>query len=167
MRELSNSQVEVLSYLPVLFYRYDFNNEGYDFLQKIFTDKRRDYPEASSGAIEGIVRGMMGIEPVAAEDLIQTCSHLVKNTGWVSIENIPVFSGYISVGHYSDHKTTFASKSGRDVTWRAVFPGACNKIKVDGRTRQPDLMSDSLGHIFSYVDIKVKAGTQVTAEAVE
>jgi hypothetical protein len=99
--ELRNSQVEVLSYLPMLFYRYGYNSDAYDFLKRIYADKRRDYPEASSGVIEGIVRGMMGVEPMASENRIVTCPRLTAETVSVTVENIPVFSGLISVRHDS------------------------------------------------------------------
>jgi hypothetical protein len=65
----------------MLFYRYGYNADAYDFLKRIYVDKRRDYPEASSGAIEGIVRGMMGVEPVASESRIATCPPADPETG--------------------------------------------------------------------------------------
>ncbi len=163
--EIRNSQVEVLSYLPMLFYRYGYNNDGYEFLGKIFTDKRRMYPEASIGAIEGIVHGLMGIEPAAAENRITTCPRLAANTDWVSVENIPVFSGLISVQHDSQTKTTFANKSDKSLIWRAAFQGSFKQIKVDGEAMTAMQFSDATGTIHSYLDVMVKTKSQVGAEA--
>jgi len=165
MLELQNSQVEVLSYLPMLFYRYGYNQYAYDFLKRIYYDKRRMYPEASCGAIEGIVHGMMGLEPSASENKITTCPRLIPKTNWITVENIPVFSGLISVRHESSSKTSFANKSEKEITWRAAFQGAFQEIIVNGKAMPAEQFSDARGNIHSYVDIKVKAKSQHTAEA--
>ncbi len=165
MLELKNSQVEVLSYLPMLFYRYGYNQFAYDFLKKIYYDKRRMYPEAASGAIEGIVRGMMGVEPSASENRITTCARLIPVTKWITIENIPVFSGLISVRHESSRKTSFANKSQKEFTWRAAFQGNVRQIMVNGKATPAEQYKDALGNIHSYVDVKVIAKSQYTAEA--
>jgi hypothetical protein len=161
--ELRNSQVEVLSYLPMLFYRYGYNADAYDFLRRIYIDKRRDYPEASSGAIEGIVRGLMGVEPIASENRITTCPRLTSETSVVTVENIPVFSGLISVRHDSNSQTIFANKSDSPVTWRAMFKGSWSGIAVDGQLVEAVQFRDAIGIIHSYTDISVGAKIQVTA----
>ena len=165
MLELQNSQVEVLSYLPMLFYRYGYNQYAYDFLKRIYSDKRRMYPEASSGAIEGIVRGLMGVEPSASENRVMTCPRLAPGQAGVTVENIPVFTGLISVRHESATKTTFANKSGRQLTWRAAFQGSYKQIFVDGKPMAAGHFTDGVGNIHSYLDISMKAQSLVTAEA--
>jgi hypothetical protein len=164
--ELKNSQVEVLSYLPVIFYRYGRNEEAYDFLGMIYTDKRRDYPEASCGAIEGIVRGLAGLEPSSYNRIVTTCPKLTEKTSWVEIANIPVFSGLVSVRHESNTKTVFANKSDKDIIWRAMFPGSFEKIKVNGKKYPAEHTADDLGNVFSWLGINTGAGKQVVAEAV-
>ena len=165
MLELQNSQVEVLSYLPMLFYRYGYNPYAYDFLKRIYSDKRRMYPEASSGAIEGIVRGLAGVEPMASENRITTCARLTTETPSVTVENVPVFSGLISVQHTGNGKTTFANKSDKAVTWRAAFRGSFTTIRVDGKEVAARLYQDGAGNFHTYTDISVSGKTQVTAEA--
>jgi hypothetical protein len=167
LQELKNSQVEVLSYLPMLFYRYGYNQDAYEFLKKIYADKRRDYPEASSGAIEGIVRGMLGVEPSASQGIITTCPRLSPSTPAVTVENIPVFSGLISVSHRSGTSTLFANKSAKPVTWRAMFKGSFGKIRVNGKPMDAIRMKDAVGMPHSYVDIPVAGGSQVIAGADE
>ncbi len=165
LHDISNSQVEVLSYLPMLFYRYGLNTEGYDYLVKIFRDKRRMYPEASCGAIEGIVRGLMGVEPSAAENRIATCPRLANEKIGVTVENIPVFSGLISVSHDSPSKTIFANKSDKSFTWRATFQGSFEHIKVNGKSMPSEHFKDATGNIHSFVDVSVTAKSVITAEA--
>lgn len=166
LSDIQNSQVEVLSYLPMLFYKYGYNREGYNFLVKIFTDKRRMYPEASSGAIEGIVRGLVGVEPSAVENFITTCPRLSAQTEWVAIENIPVFSGLISLCHRSSTETSFANKSDKDVIWRAMFQGTFKKIKINGQEMTAKKYLDPIGNEHSYTEVIVKGKSQVNAMAV-
>jgi hypothetical protein len=164
--DLRNSQVEVLSYMPMLFYRYGYMEEGYGYLKKIFTDNRRMYPEASSGAIEGIVRGMMGLEPLASDNMIITCPQLTTSNGWVQVENIPLFSGIISLRHYSNSMTTFANKSGHSVVWRACFFGKHEYIKLGNVPLRGLQMKNQMGKVCTYFDVTVKPGEQITATAI-
>ncbi len=165
LQELRNSQVEVLSYLPMLFYRYGYNQDAYDFLGRIYIDKRRNYPEASASAIEGIVRGLMGVEPSATNQRITTCPRLIPSNGSVTVENIPVFTGLISVRHDSEVETVFANKSDRRLTWRATFQGQFSQILVNGKALPATQYADATGKMHSYVDIVVEGKSQATAEA--
>jgi hypothetical protein len=164
--ELRNSQVEVLAYLPMLFYRYGFNEDAYGYLGKIYTDKRRMYPEASAGAIEGIVRGLMGVEPEASENRVTTCPRLNGGSPWVSVEDIPVLGGRISVRHETNSKTVFANRSIQNLTWRATFRGSFNEINVDGKSLPASHFKSAIGKVHSYADVTVPAGTQITAEVI-
>ena len=159
-------EIEGMSYLPQLFYRFGNNENGYHFLQKIYANKRRQYPEASSGCIEGIVHGLMGVQPSAAEGIVTTCARLTPKTSWISIENIPIFSGLISVSHQSAVKTVFANKSAKKITWRAMFQGSFRHIKVDGKEFSTNQYLDEIGQMHSYVDIAIKATSQKQAEAI-
>lgn len=165
LQELQNSQTEVLSYLPMIFYRYGFAREAYAYLKKIYADPRRMYPEASSGAMEGFVRGMMGVEPAAAENRVSTCSRLPAATAWVEVRHIPVFSGLISVKHVSADTTIFSSISAKPFTWRAVFRGAHGQIQVGGKRIKAQHFLDALHTVHSFVDVPVAGATEITAVA--
>lgn len=160
-------EIEGMSYLPQLFYRFGYNENGYRFLQKIYANKRRQYPEASSGCIEGIVHGLMGVQPSAAEGIITTCPRLTSNTSWISIENIPVFSGLISVTHQSAEKTIFTNKSILPITWRAMFQGSFQHIKVNGVKLPTSKYLDEIGQVHSYVNVEINSATQSEAEAIK
>ncbi len=165
LQELSNSQVEVLSYLPALFYRYSHNEEAYGFLCKLYSDKRRDYPEASAGILEGIVRGTMGIEPDAAENLVATCPRLTGKTDWAMLEDLKVFCGKISVKHESNYSSVFENKTQAEVKWRAMFNGRFEKIKVNGKEINSAFVTDGPNGTLSFVDINIPAGQKAFASA--
>ena len=162
LRELQNSQVEVLSYLPMLFYRYGYVAEGYDFLRKIYADDRRMYPEASAGLIEGIVRGMMGIEPLASENRIITCPKLKPEFPSVTVQDVPVFSGKISVHHASNTETVLANRAGLPFSWRALFYGTWRAVKVNNKVLVPHYQKDQTGREMTYIDVEMPVGSQQT-----
>lgn len=163
---LRNSQVEVLSYLPMLFYRYGEDTAAYDFLRRIHADPRRDYPEASSGAVEGIVRGMLGVEPSARDARIVTQPHLIDATAWVAAESIPTFAGAVSVRHDGLTSSTFTHRGNVPITWRATFPGAMGTILVNDRPMRATPGTDAIGHPHAFVDVRLSPGESARAEAV-
>ncbi len=163
LNDIRNTQIEVLSYLPFLFYRNGLNGDAYGFLQKIHSDKRKAYPEGASGAIEGIVRGLMGIQPVADEKVVITCPRLTDKTPGVTLENVPVLSGLVSVRHESDHETSFANKSSKPLVWRAMFMGSHNIVRSGKQALKAMHQTDRLGNIYSYADIALSPGSQASA----
>ena len=155
------TNVESMSYYPALFYRNGRSEAGYRYLNELFANERRDYPEVASGVIEGIVCGLAGVEADATTRTVTTLSRFTAATRWISIENIPVFSGKISILHQSDCKSVFMNKSCKELTWRAMFPGNVPAIN----DMQAEHMTDVFGNLYSFVDIICPPGKAVTAEA--
>ena len=156
--------IEIRTYYPKAYYHYGMNDIAYHYLENLYRDKRRDYPEAASGMIEGVVGGMMGIEPNAMHNIIRTCPRLTSATQWVSIENVPTFAGIVSVLHESKQKTSFIVKSEKEVVWRVAFPGDYARITAGGKTVQTEKYADELGNIFSFADVVCEPGKLLTAE---
>ena len=134
---------------------------GYHYLKELYANERRDYPEVASGVIEGIVCGLAGVDADVTANRITTLPRFTDATRWISIENIPVFSGKISILHQSAGSSTFANKSGKELIWRAMFPG--NVAMISGMDAKHT--NDELGNSFSYLDIVCKPGETKTAEA--
>jgi len=156
LRAIRNTQVEVLSYLPMLYYRYGLNQEAYDLLVKLYQNPRRDYPEASYAAIEALFSGMMGIEPMGGQGIIATCSRLLPGTDWASAKHVPLMGLQLSVSHKSNTDTTLQNESDKRFTWRAEFVGNHPILFVNGRSRNSKHIKNGLGAIYSYVDVAVK-----------
>ena len=155
------TNVESMSYYPKIFYKYGRQDMGYHYLKELYANERRDYPEVASGVIEGIVCGLAGVDADVTANRITTLPRFTDATRWVSIENIPVFSGKISILHQSAGSSTFANKSGKELIWRAMFPG--NVAMISGMDAKHT--NDELGNSFSYLDIVCKPGETKTAEA--
>ena len=63
--------------------------------------------------------------------------------------------------HQSAGSSTFVNKSGKELIWRAMFPG--NIAMISGMDAKHT--NDELGNPFSYLDIVCKPGEMKTAEA--
>ena len=161
---VENHIIEIMSYCPMLYYRYGMHDAAYRTFTQIFSNNRRDYPEASSGVIEGMVSGLIGIQPNAAENVIATLPRLTETTTWVAIENVPTFVGAVSVLHESNSKSAFANKSDKEVLWRATFSGKSEFIQHRGKNLTAQHFTDAIGNEFSYTDIVSAPGSLEYAE---
>ncbi|WP_075559225.1 trehalase family glycosidase [Parabacteroides timonensis] len=154
------TNVESMSYYPMIFYKYGKKDIAYHYLNELYSNKRRDYPEVASGVIEGIVCGIAGVNADAVANRISTLPRFTSSTGWLSVENIPVFSGKISILHHSGEKSSLVNKLDKEFVWRAMFPGKVKKINE----KTAEYVTDALGNNFSFIDLICRPGETVTAE---
>lgn len=154
LMETKETNVESMSYYPAIFYRNGKPEVAYRFLQELYDNKRRDYPEVSSAILEGIVCGTAGVQANAITNTITTCPLFTSNTQWLAIENIPILSGKISIMHYSDHETGIINKSNKPFTWRIVFPGEKRQIRKGNVSLETKQYQDLLGNTFSFAEIQ-------------
>ena len=157
------TNVESMSYYPMIFYRNARKEVGYNYMNQLFNHERRDYPEVASSIIETIVCGLAGVEADFTNHRVSTVPRLSNATNWVAIENIPIFSGQISVSHASSSKSSFINKTDKEIIWRAKFEG--KHMNINGSKAQQS--TDIFGNSYSYVDIKCAPGKYVTAEATQ
>lgn len=155
--------VEIMSYYPMIFYKHSKNETAYRYLNDLYASDRRDYPEVASSVIEAIVCGLVGVEADATANRISTLPRFTSSTDWVAVENIPVFSGKISILHQSRNKSSFVNKLDKELVWRAMFPG---KVKMINK-KTAEYITDVLGNQYSFIDIPCLAGETVSAEAQE
>jgi hypothetical protein len=155
--------VENMSYFPYILYKNGYWDEALHYI-RLLTDtatRRREYPEVSYGVILGFTTGLMGIQPDARFNRVQT----IYKTGTIatsSINNVPLLGTMISVTH-SLKKTGFSNTGKQPVIWRAAFYGLHDKIMVDGKIRKTTAGKDEAGNSFSYVDVKVNGGKLIAA----
>lgn len=166
LMETEETNVETMSYYPLLFCQYGKPGIARRFIDELYQNERRDYPEVSSGLLEGIVCGVAGVQANAAEQTLATCPQLPAPTEWLALENIPVFSGSISLIHYNNRKTALVNKTGEAFVWRACFPGEWELILLDGEPLAVRQGSDALGNRYSYAEVECPKGVTLTLEAI-
>lgn len=157
--------VENRSAFPALFYRLGYPKEAYAELIALPRVKRAEYPEVSYGVIEGVAGGVMGIQPEASAKRIITLPALPTQEAWAELKNIPVFGQTISLRHDGNSKSELTNNTGADITWRASFRGRYNAIAVNGKNHPATVRTDEVGNEISYIDVALKQGEKLMAEA--
>ncbi|MEN7548007.1 hypothetical protein AAG747_08805 [Rapidithrix thailandica] len=161
--------VENISHFPALLSRYGYFPKALEYIYYL-TDPstpRREYPEVSFGVMEGVVAGLMGIEPYAPENRVVTRPGLSSETEseWMRIENLPVLNTYISVKHHNQQRTSFKNLGEKSLQWKAVFPGTSETLEINGKAVGTMTETDPLGNPYVYAIVTVQPGEEAVAEA--
>lgn len=157
------TNVESLSYLPFLLYKYGFEDKAYQYILHL-TDpetKRREYPEVSYGVIEGVIHGYMGIEPDALNKRVTTL-HRIKNGIASQVDNLSVLNTVLFVKH-ENQKTTVQNKGNVTIQWRVMFSGNYDTLFVNNKKITAKHDKDVMGNVCSFVDVSVNSGQQLSA----
>lgn len=155
--------IENESYFPYLLGQYGYANQVRDYILRL-TDlktKRREYPEVSYGAIQGIVQGVMGIRADARVNRITTLFN-GRAGDTHTLENLPVLQRKISVTQSPD-KASLRNAGSSPLQWRVMFTGKHPFIIVDGVKRKAMQMTAKGARTVSFLDVNVVASGQVTA----
>ncbi|WP_316632441.1 hypothetical protein [uncultured Flavobacterium sp.] len=157
------TNVESLSYLPFLLYKYGYGDKAYEYILHL-TDpatKRREYPEVSYGVIEGIVHGYMGIEPDATTKTVTTLYRGKSNT-IAELDNLPVLNTALFVKH-ENQKTTLYNKGNAPIQWRVMFSGNYDAIFINNKKITASHKKDDNGNWYTFVDVPVNSGQKMNA----
>jgi hypothetical protein len=148
--------------LPVIFYQNGKYNDGYQEILHLSnpSTKRHEYPEVSFGVIEGIVQGLMGVNPDAANNTIETryrgpLNHFVK------IKDLPVLGAKIDLYQKGNTVTELANNSNKEIVWKPKFDGQFASIKVNNTKVKPSYLKEENGKIITYYSIKVKPNSKI------
>ena len=165
--------IENQSYFPYVLGQYGYPEQIRSQVLHL-TDpatKRREYPEVSFGAVQGVVQGIMGIDADARVNRITTLFNgRAEDTH--TIENLPVLQRHISVTESAKTASlrnvgsgaagSGASGSGA-LQWRVMFAGKHPFIIVDGVRRKASQTVVKGSRVVSYLDVPVAANVQITA----
>lgn len=154
------------SYLPYLYYREGYWDTAYRTLLYCADPgtARREYPEVSFGVVQGVVLGLMGVEPVPGTRIVQTLyRHRGEDSAWLT--DLPILGTRLSVRHVSPASTTVANTGRRSLVWRASFSGAFALARVGTTTMPMRRVRDKWGRVISSVDVPLKPGEQVSVAA--
>ena len=154
------ADVEELSYIPEIAYRYGRNAAGYAALMLLTDPKleRREYPEISFAVVGAIAAGTMGIRADAARGLVETLPRLTREKDWAEVRHLPALGNQIGVKHLGTWETQFTNESGPPIRWKAAFPGQVDVLLVEGRRSEKFTERGVNGQQKSYVILTVTAG---------
>lgn len=151
--------VENTSYLPWLFYRegyWDTARRTILYLADPHTP-RREYPEVSFGVVQGVVMGLMGVDPLPGT---RTVSSLYRgsagDSAWLS--HLPILGTNISVWHTGHRRSALSNTGSRAIVWRAQFAGMHTSATIGGRTIPMRQEHKGWGNTISYIEVPVAAG---------
>lgn len=153
--------VENMSAFPVLFYQMGYNDVAYNFLTTLPAVNRSEYPEVSFGIVEGIVSGAMGLRASASQKEISTLSRIDRHD--TSINNVPVFNGYVSLKHKGSSWSQIENNTGMDLIWNASFQGKHKFIECEGKKYNAEISTDIKGNDISTIKIKIPQRATKTA----
>jgi len=155
--------VETQSYYPVFLYNYGFWDKAYDYIINLASPntKRREYPEVSFGVIEGIVQGLMGIEPDAKNNKISTIYRSQNGTS-SELDSLPILGTNISIKH-EPKKSTFKNNGKTPLYWNAQFEGNFKFIILNNKKLIAQHKFDLSGNPVSFIDTKLRGGKKIIA----
>ncbi|NLR65718.1 hypothetical protein HGH92_15495 [Chitinophaga varians] len=155
--------VETTSYLPVICYRQGYWQQARNYILWLFNPAtpRREYPEVSFGVVEGVIHGLMGIEPDAASQRITTL-YRGNAADTAIVKGLKVLHTEITVTH-TGKQSTFQHTGKQTLIWRAAFAGRHDRIMVGNTSREASFRTDNKGHTISFIDLKVPAGSIIKA----
>lgn len=159
--------VEDLTYLVDVLYRYDRPDLGYEVWRSFPRRERCDYPEVSFCMSGAIVTGMAGVRPKFSRTTIDTKSRLMAHQQWIEVSGIPVFDGTLDVTHIGTSETRITNRTGRTIIWKAIFASG-NRLAVGNRLVLGHHRENEVsGQVEVFTDVIVQSGQESTVRVVD
>ena len=119
----SGMNVEVRSYVPLVLWNCGRGRDALRVWLKMTDEsyRRREYPEVSYAAIEGLVFGYMGLE-CGAEGTVTTRPALGEDE-WAEIAALPLWDGTVGLRHEGRNRSRLVNGTGKTIRWTACFGG--------------------------------------------
>lgn len=159
----NNWNVENMSYFPYIFYQNGYWNAAIKYMLLLTNPatERRQYPEVSFGVILGFVNGLMGIQPDARYNRVETI-YRTNDIPECTVNNVPLLGTYISVKHQAG-ASTCTNVGKKAIIWRAAFYGLYNQITINGKVQKAVAGMGINGEQVSYTDFTIAPGTVAVA----
>lgn len=187
--------VENTSYLPYLFYREGFPDTARRTILYLSdpSTERREYPEVSFGVVQGIVLGLMGVDPLAGTRTVATLYRGASSSHGASssriadpaspdeswLEDLPILGTTLTIKHTGTTQSTVTNTGSRPIIWRATFAGSHTRATIGTHagttsgarstagTHTVTLkhQKDKWGHVLSYIDVPVGSGQEIVVKS--
>lgn len=164
--------IEALSYIPELFFKYHRNEQGWKWLKHIIssvnqvhsssklTGKNGDYPEVSYLIVSNIIEDMMGILPEAAQGKILSLSRLPNEIGTLRVENLKIGTKMLALEHEKQQTSSLAYRNGKGrLLWEAGFPGIYKQLYING-VKVSASQREVMGVTYSFTRLELVPGEE-------
>lgn len=166
--------IEAISYIPETYFLHHKNELGWKWMKHIMnnlkqdhsyksaTGRNGDYPEVSYVLIRNVIEDLLGVKPNAHDNSISTFSHLPNGISDLEVKHIKIGTSLVSVMHEGTSKSKLHYEEGeQNLTWIVKFAGDHKYINIDGKKKQSSKGIDN-GQVYSYYQLKLKVGNEVT-----
>ena len=166
--------IEAITYIPELFFKYGQNERGWKWMKYIIskintvhamaalTGTNGDYPEVAFVLVANIVQDMAGISPITDRNGIETCSHLPEEISHIKVSNVKIGNLIYELEQEGRHKSILSYTGRKHVSsWRAGFVGSHPYLYCNGRKVKSSILEKN-GVVYSYIDLKITTGQQYT-----
>ena len=123
--------VEIRSYLPLVLWQNGRDPDAMRIWMKM-TDPgyhRREYPEVSYAALEGLVFGYMGVQCDAESGTVTTQPALSEHA-WAQVTGLPLWGGQIDLRHEGRHHSRITNRTDRTIEWSACGEKGAVRMSV-------------------------------------
>jgi hypothetical protein len=155
--------IEMLSYQPALYYLYGRPHSADSIIALLPKMPRALYPEVSFGIIEGMVTGLMGMEPDPQQRTLTT-AYLGSDKGKAELKRVPLWGGNVSLSHQGSRQSRLTNETSATLTWKAKFKGRHSVIVANGKKHKATVVTDEMGQPFSQITVQVPVHQTVTAQ---
>ena len=170
----ASPNIESYTYLPELFFKYNRREEAWKWMSYIIDNLEKphevkiqgangDYPEVSFLLISHVIEGMMGIQPNAPDQRIETLPRLPKAINNIIANNIAFGQNMISVHHKGNDCTVIKLDGIADnLKWIASFNGIYERIWINNKAiKAKHKIVDGIS--ISFVEVDLKNGDKLIA----
>lgn len=158
--------IENQSYFPVILYNNGYWKEGLQYLLRLASPAtpRHEYPEASFGAVEAFVQGLMGVQADAREHRVTTLYRPAgEKISPAELDSLPVLQTLLRIRHVSKQQSLLENRGSKAIVWRAAFEGSFRLLRVNGKTvpAQTTLLGE---RVVSFAETRVLPGQTVRVQ---
>ena len=151
--------VETLSYFPVIYCRYGCEKAAYNQIVSLPHKERCSYPEVSYGVVEGVVCGLMGVDPDASSRTLSTLSRFGSSEmDMISLDGISVLGGKVNLQHRGRTYSVLKSFVETQFVWKPSFEGEYKELFLNGKAVEAKQYSGLDGKTCSYIEVELSYG---------
>ena len=168
----SPPNIEAYTYLPEMFYKHNYKEDGWKWIQYIYSQNdlpheiksqgtNGNYPEISFTMISNVIEGMLGVEPNGVTGEAKTLPSLPQDIHQITVSDICFGKYVIHLAYKDNHTVTLTNNSTHTIQWQCCFYGTANTLTIHD-AHVPTTLSSQNGNDICQATVTVEAGKEIT-----